>query len=117
MKEWSEFLEEDSGRGSASRLNMVVGVAVGSIVVLWMAYWDKLTEGIFGVYMLATGGIYGFSKWRESVTDVAQIKADSPNQAPEAVIMPSPLPTNTINVGVKDSEQADVAIKPNKRKR
>lgn len=111
---WREFVEDDNRRGSAARLNMVLGVVVGSVVVLWLAYFDKLTEGIFGIYMLATGGIYGFGKWRESVVQTEQIKADSPNQPAVAVPPVAPLgPTTVIQVGAGDKpvDAKDVNIK------
>lgn len=76
MKHWGEFIEDTDGRGSAARLNMVLGVLVGSVVVLWMAYCETLTEGVFGIYMLSTGGIYGLGKWRESVVQTERIKAE-----------------------------------------
>lgn len=75
---WREFVEDADGRGSASRLNMVIGVIVGALVVCYMTIADKLTEGIFGIFMLATGGVYGWGKYRESVERVEQTKAESP---------------------------------------
>lgn len=97
MSTYREFFEDADGRGSASRLNMVIGVIVGSFTVIWLTVNGNLGGEIFATFMLATGGIYGFSKWRESVTDVAQIKADSPGQP---IINPLPSsPTTTIQVG------------------
>ena len=65
MKRWREFIEDDKGVGSASRLNMIIGVAIGSIVVLWYAINLKLTSEIFTAYMFCTGGVYGIGKWQE----------------------------------------------------
>ncbi len=106
MSSWREFLEDPDGRGSASRFNMVIGVLVGSITVLWLAGWFKLTEGIFGVYMLATGGVYSVGKWRESSVKMQQIKADSPNQPAEP---PPPSPATVINVGGDKTEKVQDA--------
>lgn len=70
-----EFIEDADGRGSAARLNMIIGVMVGSVVVLAQCFANTLTGDIFGIYMLATGGVYGFGKWRESVERVAATNA------------------------------------------
>lgn len=95
-----EFVEDPDGRGSASRLNMVVGILVGSFAVIYLTLNNNLGGEIFGTFMLASGGIYGFTKWRESVTEVAQIKADSPypQEAPPQPI-PEAVPATVINVG------------------
>lgn len=107
---WREFIQNDDGVGSAARLNMVIGVLIGSIVVLWLAYHMNLGGEIFAVYMLATGGVYSWGKYRESAEKVEQIRADSPNQPP--VVMPPSQPTTTINVGKSDELQAkDVSVK------
>ena len=45
MTRWREFVEDDAGRGSAARLNMVIGVLVGSFAVVW------LTDGMVQVTM------------------------------------------------------------------
>ncbi len=106
MTIWREFVEDDGGRGSASRLNMVLGVLIGSITILVFTYRGELGGEIFATYMLATGGVYGFSKWRESVSEVAQIKADSPNQEPP----PAPNAPNTVIQVGGQPEVKDVAI-------
>lgn len=80
---WHEFIEDSDGRGSASRLNMIIGVIVGSFVVVWLACIDNLGGEIFGAYMLATGGVYSVGKWRESVQNIEQIKADSATSQPD----------------------------------
>lgn len=61
-----EFVEDESGTGSSSRVNMLLGVLIGSFVVVWMVVHNTLNEGIFGIYMLTTGGVYSFGKWRET---------------------------------------------------
>lgn len=111
---WREFVEDEKGRGSAARLNMVVGVIVGSFTVIWLTVVGNLGGEIFGTFMLATGGVYGFGKWRESVEKVEQTKADSPNQPPTVVVPAPPLgPTTTINVGGQEKPIAakDVNVK------
>lgn len=115
MSSLREFIEDSDGRGSAARLNMIVGVCVGSIVVLWLTAVNNLGGEIFGAYMLATGGVYSVGKWRESVQTVEQIRADSPNQPSD----PAPIPPATvINVGqdqtpIKDAKDVSVQAKGN----
>jgi len=107
---WREFVEDGDGRGSAARLNMVIGVIIGSITIIWLTAVNNLGGEIFASYMLATGGVYGFSKYRESAVEMQQIKSDSPNQEPA----PPPQPPNTvIQVGQPASEvkAKDVSVK------
>ena len=109
MKSWTEFLEDDNGRGSSTRLSMVYGVLVGSLVVLWMAYQGNLGGEIFATFMLASGGVYVWGKTRESIERVEQTKAD----APQPVAVPvAPLgPTTLIQVGSETKKDAkDVNI-------
>lgn len=122
---WREFVEDVDSRGSSARLNMVIGILVGSLVILtWpMLYRTPcgkdlaqfcavpLPGEIFAAFLLATGGVYGFSKWQESGVQRAQIKADSPNPPPAA---PAPAlgPTTIINTGAlpetkKDNDNAN----------
>ena len=113
MKEckWREFVEDTDGRGSAARLNMVMGVLIGSFAVIWLTVEGNLGGEIFATFMLATGGVYGFGKWRESVKDIEQIKADSPYPP----VDPAPTqPATVIQVGQQPSSDVkakDVAIK------
>ena len=67
MLKLSEFLQDSKGDASSSRLNMLIGVLVGSAVVLLLAFRGTLPSDIFGFYMLSTGGVYGLGKWRETV--------------------------------------------------
>lgn len=110
---WREFVEDEHGRGSAARLNMVLGVIIGSFTIIWLTVKGTLGGEIFATFMLATGGVYGFGKWRESVENVEQTKANSPNPPP-VIIPPAPPvgPTTVIQVGdTKPKEQVkDVNI-------
>lgn len=112
MDSWKDFLEEESGRGSASRLNMIIGVIVGSFTVIWLTVSDNIGGEIFATYLLATGGVYGFGKWRESVVQTEQIRADSPNPPP-VIVPPVPQPNTVIQVGQQSSEvkAKDVSVK------
>lgn len=136
-----EFLEDADGRGSAARLNMMIGVIFGAIINLSWPYFYKTPCGkdlsqmcsaplpaeIFFTFMLATGGVYGLGKWKETTAQIEQIKADSPNQAPTVVVPPLPLgPTTTINVGSAKTEkiadanitaEGDVNVNKPKRKK
>jgi hypothetical protein len=112
MSRWREFVEDGDGRGSAARLNMVIGVIVGSITVLWFTIKENLGGEIFTAYMACTGGVYGFSKYRESAVAMQQIKSEPPYQPAEPV---APAPGAVINVNAaeqsKTADVKDVAIK------
>ena len=122
MTKWLEFIEDSDGRGSAARLNMIVGVGIGSFVVIWLTIADKLGWEIFATFMGATGGIYGLGKWRESAVEMQQIKSDSPNQE----TVPVPVPNTVINVGADKTTKAkdvnvqasgDVNVSPKTRRK
>lgn len=111
MSNWRQFVEDADGRGSAARLNMMIGVIVGSFTVIWLTIEGNLGGEIFATFMLASGGVYSLGKWRESAVEMQQIKADSPNQPPEPV-PPAPVPNTIIQVGQQpDVTAKDVAIK------
>ncbi len=95
MPRWREFIEDGKGIGSGTRLCMVFGVFIGGIINLGLAIAGKLTGDIFGVFMFASGGVYGVGKWQERISETAQIKADSPNQQPDPL---PPTPATVINV-------------------
>lgn len=76
-KSWREFIEDSNGHGSGARLNMVVGVFIGSIVILWLTFTDRIEPNMFGIFMLATGGVYGVARWSDSSVQRAQIKSDA----------------------------------------
>ena len=105
MTIWREFFQDENGVGSSSRLNMLIGVTVGSITVLWLTFKEKIGGEIFGVYMACTGGVYAWGKTRESMERVQKTKSDSPYHEP-----PAPnVPNTVIQVGGQP-EVKDVAI-------
>lgn len=111
MSSWREFIEDADGRGSAARLNMIIGVVIGSFVIIWMTIAGTLGWEIFATYMGSTGGIYGMSKWRESAKDIEQIRADSPNPQPSpTTIITSPPETKDVNI----KAQGDVNVSSKK---
>jgi len=120
MSIFREFFTDDNGRGSASRLNMIFGVVVGGIVtLLWPLFYKQvcgkslcaapLPGEIFFTFMLATGGVYGLAKYRETTRDIEQIKADSPNQppAPPTVVTQPSVVINT----AQDGKTKDMNVK------
>ncbi len=107
---FGEFFQDGDGRNSAARLNMTIGVLVGSFAVIWLTVQSNLGGEIFGTYMLATGGVYAWGKTRESMEKVEQTRADSPNPPPiVAPIIPPLGPTTTINVGAGKTEKVEDA--------
>ena len=80
MTRLQEFLEADDGRLSIRSLTVLMSMSVASAVVLWMAMQDTLTEGIFGSYLLAGGGIYSFGKWSDSSVRKSQIESQHRHQ-------------------------------------
>lgn len=67
MKRLAEFFEVD-GVLAMRNLTVFITIVVGSIAVLTMASYGKLTVEIFAPYMLAGGGVYSFGKWQDSKT-------------------------------------------------
>jgi hypothetical protein len=112
--DWLGFIQEPDGKPSATRLNMVIGVLVGSFVVVWLTVKGSLGGEIFAAYLLATGGVYGVGKWRDSTERVEQIKADSPNNPPAQKAPPKLGPTTVIQVGT-DGQEAPREGKKRKR--
>lgn len=100
MAGWREFIEDNDGRGSAARLNMLIGVIVGSFCVVWLTTKGNLGGEIFATFMLATGGVYAWGKTRESIERVEQTKADSPNQPPTTIINTGNQPKESDNAAV-----------------
>ena len=45
---WKEFIQDEKGIGSASRLNMIIGVMVGSFTIIWLTVKGDLGGEIFG---------------------------------------------------------------------
>lgn len=111
MSFWREVFSDDTGRGSSQRLFNGIGVIVGAAVVLYLTVWKELSEGIFGIFVLATGGVYGIGQWRQSQVEIEKVKAENPQ--PQQVPVPVPVaplgPTTVIQVGQKpDSAVNDV---------
>lgn len=104
MTRWREFIEDANGIGSGTRLCMVFGVFVGGVINLGLAAAGKLSGDIFGVFMFASGGVYGVGKWQERITETAQIHADSPNQPPD------PLPQSPATVINVSGQQKAPAV-------
>lgn len=83
---YREFIEDSDGRGSASRLNMILGVIIGSIINMLLAMKGSLGWEIFGIYMGATGGIYGIGKWGDTKAQIEQIRAGTTSSSTKTVI-------------------------------
>ena len=77
-----QLFSDDKGLASSRIVLNFVGVVVGSITVLYEAFNDKLTGDIFGLYILATGGVYGFGKFRDSQVEIERVKAENPSTSP-----------------------------------
>lgn len=76
MSKFGEFFDV-KGVPAMRNLTAFIGVIVGSVVVLILTWNDSLTGDIFAIYMLATGGIYGFGKWQDDKTRRSEIEASS----------------------------------------
>lgn len=84
---WHDFFKVN-GEFAVRNLTVIISMLVGSIVVIYMGIMGVLSGEIFGVYMLAGGGVYGFGKWQDEKTARSEIEAAAP---------PSPPPNTTIN--------------------
>lgn len=65
--EWWHFIstKDKSGKQYADldKLGKMVGIIVGSIVVMWLAYRDKLSSDVFFVYLAFVGAVAGWSAY------------------------------------------------------
>ncbi len=75
---WSEFLQDGHGVGSSTRLGMLWGLLVGGCIVIALTYTGDLSWEIFAIFMGASGGVYGFGKWRDSKEVIAETEAEKP---------------------------------------
>lgn len=103
-----EFFEAgDKGLLAIRNLTIFIGLLVGSVVVIAMAFFRTLTEGIFAIYMLSCGGVYGFGKWQDEST--ARNKAN-------ALAEPD-VTTTTINQPDKVNVAGDAVTKTVRKKK
>lgn len=82
---WKKFFETD-GEPNSKNLTVLLSMVVGSVVILYTAYHDRLSYEMFGLYLFAGGGIYGMGKIQEEATKRKQISSDAPPQNPTTVI-------------------------------
>lgn len=79
-----EFFEAgDKGLLSIRNLTIFVGLLVGSVIVIYMAFAKTLTGEIYGVYMFSCGGVYGFGKWQDERSTRFKMDADSDRPRPD----------------------------------
>lgn len=64
---WQDFFRV-KGEYAMRNLLAFIGVIVGSCVVIYLAVQDTLNAEIFGIYMAATGCIYGVGKYQDEAT-------------------------------------------------
>lgn len=105
-RRWREFVEDANGVGSSIRLCMVFGVFLGGVVIVILTVQHALTWEMYATFLAASGGVYGWGKYRESVETVEQTRADSPNPPP-APPAPAPAPQpSTTNINVLPAKGA-----------
>lgn len=100
MSNWTDFFKV-KGEYAVRNLTVLISVIVGSIVVIYLALQGVLTSEIFGVYMFAGGGVYGFGKWQDEKTSRTEMLS-----APDA-----PPITTTINQPTNVNVAGDVSPK------
>lgn len=77
LNRFKEFFEVQ-GVYSMRNLTVFIGVVVGSIVVIYLAILEDLTDTLFGLYMAATGGVYSWGKYQDEKTKRCQnVKDDT----------------------------------------
>lgn len=108
MTTWQDFFKVN-GEYSIRNLTVFVGVAVGSAVVLYMAWQDTLGWEIFTAYVASTGGVYGVGKWQDERTGRSAIDA-TVEQAPTTTTINQP---DAVNLGPTDK----VTVTPRKGKK
>lgn len=105
MSFWREVFSDDKDRGSSQRVFNGIGVLVGAIIVLFQAFTNTLGEGIFAIFVLATGGVYGLGQYRQSQVEIEKVKAESPH--PQPVPIPVPVPPPAVNIQVGEGKPDD----------
>ena len=109
------------GEYSMRNLTVMISMVVGSVIVLGLMHVGKLTAEIFGLYMLAGGGVYGVGKWQDDKTTRAEIEVDkpppvSPDGPTTLIQMGAGQPGKVKDMNVEAEGDVVVASKP-KRKR
>lgn len=68
-------------RNSLSKVTMLIGVVVTSVVVLKMAFMGQMTEGIFGLYI---GTLVGANSVNKAIAVVQNIKGQGDGGNPQS---------------------------------
>lgn len=74
--DWTDFFKVN-GEYAVRNLTVIMGMVIGSVVVVGLAMGGKLTGEIFAIYMLASGGVYGFGKWQDDKTARTRIESEA----------------------------------------
>ena len=62
---------------NASRIQMLGGFVVASIIMLLLTWQKEMNEGYFTLYLLASAGIYGYGRNQETRERVEEIRKDA----------------------------------------
>lgn len=88
-------LEDDKGNPSSSRIQMMGGWAVATFIMIWYAIPRELDVEFLSMYLLFSGGVYGWALKQAKDIQVKEIEANKP-PAPEPI---QPPPAVVINAG------------------
>lgn len=76
-----DFVRDNDKRLSSSRLAYLVGVCIASILVVFLALINGLTDGIFIGYCILVSGGYAVGKYSDSFGKEAVTDVDDPTKS------------------------------------
>ena len=98
-----------NGEYTIRNLTVFITIAVGSAAIIYTAIADRLSAEIFGVYMFAGGGVYGFGKYQDEASRRSQIDATAePDVSTTTINQPDAVnvgPTNKVTMTPKKGKK------------
>lgn len=70
-KNWFQFLQDDSGSNSISRLVLLGTFIVASLIMVWLSYTGNMSEGYFTIYVAYPTTAYAISKQQDTKALIA----------------------------------------------
>lgn len=76
MKNMEEFFQDITGARSMARLIMFWTFVIASVLMVWLTYQGKMSEGYFTMYLGIPAVAYSFSKSSDSQVAIAAAKTE-----------------------------------------
>lgn len=97
MSRWSEIFEDEKGKRSGTKVTMLYGVLIGSILLFMMVIYTggKPDPWCFGTFCAMCGGVYGVGKMSSDSVAKAAMNPDPTDPQPTKIDGPK----TEINIG------------------